>query len=253
MGASSVPTLTPAAVRLLNIFETFSILKRPLSLSELAHRAEIPVSSCHTLMRTLERCGFLYFLSPREAYPTRKMLDIAITIDAHDPIAARLAHSLARLRDECGETVILGSYQNNAVLYLLVLESEQTIRYSARAGEHKPLHSSSIGKAFLGEKGDEELEEWLAGNPLKKATTQTIVSARQLKRDLTESRARGYFVTRGENVVDVMAVAAPLRIGTMTLGVAIAGPLHRMQEAERRHAQRLLSAVKALEKQHAIS
>lgn len=250
MDTPAVPGLVPAAVRLLNIFETFGSARRPLSLSELARLADIPVSSCHSLMRTLERLGFLYFLSQREAYPTRKMLDLVNAIDSHDPVAARLAPALAALRDDTGETVILGSRQGNAALYLLVLEGVQTVRYTANAGEHKPLHSSSIGKTLLAALSADELDTWLAANPLRKATSRTITSARQLKRDLSESRARGWFVTRGENVVDVMAVAAPLRLGTMTLGVAIAGPMHRMQDAEKRQAQRLLAAIKSIEKQH---
>ena len=248
MEASTVP----AAARTLAIFEAFGASKRPLTLSELARLVDIPVSTCHSLMRTLEQRGFLYFLSPREAYPTRKMLDIANETAAHDPVALRLAEPLAALRDETGETVLLGSRQGNAALYLLVLESAKTVRYTAHVGEHKPLHSSAIGKTLLGEMSEVDLEAWLAEATLKRATPQTITSARLLKRDLAEARARGYFLTRGENVPDVMAIAAPLRLGSATLGLAIAGPLHRMQDAERRHAQRLLATVRALEKKHVL-
>lgn len=245
-------TLVPAAARTLAIFEIFATAQRPLTLSELARLTDIPVSTCHSLMRTLEQRGFLHFLSPREAYPTRKLLDLAQRIDSNDPIAVRLAPALERLRDETGETVILGSRQSDAALYLLVQESQQTVRYTARVGEFKPLHSSSIGKTLLGELSDDELTRWLAARrELRPITPSTIVSQRQLKRDIAEARARGYYATRGENVADVMAIAAPLHVGSATLGVAIAGPLHRMQEQERRHAQKLLAAVKAIEKEFA--
>lgn len=245
------PQIVPAAARTLDIFETFATAQRPLSLSELARLTDIPVSTCHSLMRTLEQRGFLHFLSPREAYPTRKMLEVANHIDQSDPIAARLAPALTTLRDETGETVILGSRQSNAALYLLVLDSPQTVRYTARVGEFKPLHSSSIGKTLLGELSDGDLSKWLTAHDLKPVTPHTITSQRSLRRDLSDARERGYFLTRGENVTDVMAIAAPLHLGSVTLGVAIAGPLHRMEIAEKRHAQKLLHAVKALEKQYA--
>jgi len=241
--------IVPAAARTLDIFETFASQQRPLSLSELARLADIPVSTCHSLMRTLEARGFLHFLTAREAYPTRKMLDLVQSIDAHDPVAARLAPALTRLRDDTGETVILGSRQANAALYLLVLESPQTIRYTARVGEFKPLHSSSIGKTFLGELSEDELAAWFAATrELRSVTPHTIVSQRALKRDLAEGRERGWYATRGENVADVMAIAAPVHVGTVTLGVAIAGPLHRMQEHEKRLGQKLLAAIKTIEK-----
>ncbi len=242
--------IVPAAARTLDIFETFAEQQRPLSLSELARLANIPISSCHSLMRTLEQRGFLHFLSVREAYPTRKMLDLTSSIERHDPIAAQLAPALAALRDDTGETVILGSRQSDAALYLLVQDSPQTVRYTARVGEFKPLHSSSIGKVLLGEMSEDLLNQWLASHELKAVTVQTITSQRQLRRELSESRQRGYFLTRGENVVDVMALAAPLHLGSITLGVAVAGPLHRMQALEKRHAQKLLQVVKLLEKKH---
>ncbi len=243
MQAESVP----AAARTLDVLETFRAARRPLTLSELARLARIPVSTCHGLIRTLERRGFLYFPSQREVYPTRKLLELAREIDAHDPIAARLAPALEALRDATGETVILGIRHDDAVLYLLVLDSPQIVRYTARAGEHKPLHSSSIGKVMLGALSDAALDAWMKSHALSRITENTITSARKLKRDLQQARERGYFVTRGENVADVMAVAAPLRLGSEMLGVAIAGPLHRMQEMERRHAARLAQTVRSIE------
>ena len=240
--------LVPAAARTLDVLETFRGARRPLSLSELARLARIPVSTCHGLVRTLEQRGFLYYPSPREAYPTRKLLEMAREIDAHDPIVARLAPPLVRLRDATQETVILGMRQGDSALYLLVLDSPHIVRYTARAGEYKPLHSSSIGKALLGALPDDALEDWLRGHELPRVTPNTITSARALKRNLQESRARGYYSTRGENVADVMALAAPLQVGSALVAIAIAGPLHRMEASKVKHVERLLGSVRALER-----
>lgn len=238
-----------AAGRTLDVLETFRLARRPLSLSELARLAGIPVSTCHGLVRTLERRGFLYYPLKREAYPTRKLIEIAHDIAAHDPIAARLEPALGALRDATKETVILGMRSGDAVLYLLVLDSPQIVRYTAGAGAHKPLHSSAIGKALLGAMDDKALEAWLAEHELPRITEKTITSSRRLAREIDESRARAYYVTRGENVADVMAVAMPVRLGSAELAVAIAGPLHRMAPAERKHARRLAEAVGSIEEQ----
>lgn len=238
--------LVPAAARTLALLEAFRVARRPLSLSELARLAGVPMSSCHGLVKTLERKGFLYFPAQREAYPTRKLLEMAREIEANDPLATRLAPPLEALRDATGETVILGARQGNSVIYLLVLDSPQTVRYTARAGEYKPLHSSSIGKALLGALPPDTLSEWLLTNDLPRVTSNTITSARRLKRELEESRARGYYVTRGENVADVMAIAAPLGDERAALGIAIAGPLHRMNPAEKSYAARLLLTVREI-------
>jgi DNA-binding IclR family transcriptional regulator len=236
-----------SSLRSLEVFEAFRQARRPLSLSELARLTDMPVSTCHGVMRALEQRGYLYFVGARDAYPTRKLWDSADEIRAHDPVERLLEPGLAALRDETDETVILGTRQADAVLYLLVLESGQSIRYSARAGERKPLHSSAIGKVLLGGLSPEALDQWLSRRHLERVTDRTLTGARQLRADLDASRARGWYATRGENVADVMAVAAPLRLGSSVFGVAIAGPLHRMQAAEAKHAKRLLQCVRRLE------
>jgi hypothetical protein len=44
-----------------------------------------------------------------------------------------------------------------------------------------------------------------------------------------------------------MAVAAPLKIGGAPLGVAVAGPIHRMEPNESRIAAKLTSCIRSLE------
>lgn len=245
--AESTAGSSRSTMRPLDVFEAFRHAKRPLSLSELARLTDIPVSTCHGVMRTLEQNGFLYFVSGRDAYPTRRLWDLADEIREHDPVARLLEPELAALRDDVDETVILGTRQGDAVLYLLVLESRQSIRYSSRAGERKPLHSSSIGKAMLGSLPPEQLHAWLGGQRLPRVTEHTIVRAQALVADLERGRKRGWYATRGENVADVMAVAAPVRLGSTVLGVAVAGPMHRMQAVEAKMGRRLAQCVKRLE------
>jgi IclR family acetate operon transcriptional repressor len=236
-----------SALRALEIFEAFRDARRPLSLSEVARLTDMPVSTCHGVFKMLEQRGFLYFGSGRDAYPTRKLWDLAQEINVHDPVALRLEPALTQLRDEVDETVILGVRHIDTVLYLLVLGSSKAIRYSSEAGEHKPLHSSSIGKVLLGAMAPGELDAWLRATPLPKITDRTIVSASRLKMDLAQARARGYYTTHGENVADVMAIAAPLRMGTSTFGVAIAGPLQRLADHEAALGKKLVRALKMLE------
>jgi DNA-binding IclR family transcriptional regulator len=236
-----------SSLRALEVFEAFRDARRPLSLSEVSRLADMPVSTCHGVFKALEQRGFLYFVSGRATYPTRRLWDLAQQVNAHDPIAMRLEPALMALRDEVDETIILGARHSDSVLYLLVLESSKAIRYSSRAGERKPLHSSSIGKVMLGAMTVAELDRWLGSVKLSKVTGRTIVSSSRLKADLASSRARGYYATRGENVSDVMAVAAPLKIGALTFGVAIAGPIQRMAKKDRALGRRLIRHLRAIE------
>lgn len=236
-------TVSRSPIRSLEVLDAFRVARHPLSLSEIARLARLPVSTCHGIVRALEHHGFLYFLTPREAYPTRRLWDIASVIESHDPVAARLAPRLQALRDQTGETVILGTRQHDQVLYLQVVESTQSIRYSSRAGEFKPLHSSAIGKCLLGTLAPAELDSWLATHLLPRVTETTLTDADSLRCDLTAARVRGCSVTRGENVADVMAIARPLQLGSLALAIAVAGPIHRMESAEARITELLGECV----------
>jgi len=207
----------------------------------------MPVSTCHSVFKALYQRGFLYFDSARNAYPTRRLWSLAREIDDNDPVVHRLEPELMKLRDKFDETVILGVRHDNSVIYLLVLESTQAIRYSCQPGERKPLHSSSIGKVTLGAMSSDELDAWFHAAKFQKVTDHTITSATRLMADLVKSRTRGYYVTEGENVSDVMAVAAPLRIGSTTFGVAVAGPTQRLAKKEAAIGKMLIRELKRLE------
>jgi IclR family transcriptional regulator, acetate operon repressor len=236
-----------AARRTLDLLETFSAHRTPMSLTDLANEIGAPKTSCFELIQTLKARGYLYALGPRRGfYPTRRLLEHARIIADNDPILRRLEPALAGLRDATGETVILGKLQDATIVYLDVIEGHRSIRYSAQAGDHKPLHSSAIGKAFLGQMDDAELDAVLQSAPLQKITPNTVTALADLSDEIAAGRRLGYFVTRGENVADVTAVAATVYIHGEPFGVAVAGPSARMDQEIDVMAAQLLS-VKASE------
>ena len=111
----------------------------------------------------------------------------------------------------------------------------------------KPLHSSAIGKAFLGRLEPAERAAQIARLPLDLHTPNTIAERETLEADLTQGVAKGYFVTRGENVVDVMGLATTVEVFGDVFGVAIAAPLARMEAEETTQAARLLAVRDRLE------
>ena len=85
--------------RTLDFLELFAEQKRPLSLSDISRLLKIPASSCHDVLQTLEERGYIYELAPRAGYyPTRRILDLARTITAHDPVATRAEILLRAMR-----------------------------------------------------------------------------------------------------------------------------------------------------------
>lgn len=237
----------PAAERTLDVFEAFSQCGRPLTLTELAREIGVPASSCLSLIRTFVSRGYLYSGGRRRTYyPTRLMLETARAIAANDPISERIGEAVTRLRDETGETAIAGKRQGDQIVYLDFADSRHTVRYTTKIGALKPLHSSSIGKAFLGCLDDDALAALLARLPLPRVTPNTVTEPELLMGEIEQSRRRGWYMTRGENVEDVMALAATVGLNGETLGLAVAGPMHRMERSHPAHVEALRKLCESL-------
>jgi IclR family transcriptional regulator, acetate operon repressor len=235
--------------RALSIFEAFEAACRPLTLSELADASGMPVSTSHGVVRVLIERGYLYVTGRRkDLFPTRRLVDMAMKIAAHDPYLERVEPHLLALRDATRETVIVGKRQGEQIVYLAVHEGPQTIRYSAPAGALKPLHSTSIGKTMLGQLDDASLRAWLANASLSEVTEHTLTDAAALIGDLAESKRRGFYLTRGESVSDVFAIAMPVHLNREVLGIAVAGPRYRMEHALDDFAARMRAAIEAMER-----
>src|SRR5512133_3812833 len=236
------------AGRTLDVFEAFSRERKPLSLSQLARAIGAPVSSCFGIVRTLEARGYLYEVKARGGfYPTRLLFEQARVIASHDPLAERFVPLLEKLRDQTGETVLLSKRLDRQAVYLVVLDSLHSIRYSPKVGEFRPLHASASGKALLGSLTPVLRNEMLSGMKLPRVTSRTITSRAALEADLEQGRARGWYVTHGETVADLMAVAVAVTLSGETYSVALAGPMHRMDSALKRYAKLLVDLRAALE------
>lgn len=232
------------------ILETFERERRPLSMKELADTCRIPASTCHALVHTLLKRAYLYQTGKgKDLYPTRRLYDMGAVILAHDPVLQRLEPAMTALRETTRETVILGKRQKDAIVYLSVMEGPEVIRYSAAPGDIKPLHSTSIGKALLSVMKPQDLRDLLEGHARDRVTDSTITDIEALLANIAEGSKAGCFVTRGENVPDVTAVAVPVAINNELFGLAVAGPSHRMDSRSDRIVAALTATRDALVEQ----
>lgn len=219
-----------------------------MSLSEIAREIDMPVSSCHVLIRTLVSRGYLSSLDQhRTYYPSKLLFDLSSTLLANSPIISMIAPFLQALCDQCGETVVLGKRLENQVIYLDVFESPQTIRFSARISTLRDLHCSALGKALLAQVPPAEREALINSLPLRKVTDHTFTSAAELLENIRQGVERGWQLTQGESVEDVMAIAQGIFLSGDHYAVAIAGPFSRIEPRLEQHAKALIKTLEKLQ------
>jgi DNA-binding IclR family transcriptional regulator len=72
-----------------------------------------------------------------------------------------------------------------------------------------PAYCSSIGKALLSFLDDEELDAYLERTELVAYTPNTIIQKDRLRRELKETRQRGYSMDQEETVSGLYCIGAP--------------------------------------------
>jgi DNA-binding IclR family transcriptional regulator len=237
-----------SAKRILDIFELYARLRAPATLTAIAGALEVPKSSCLALLQTLESGGYIYQVQPQIGwYPTRRWLDHAQAIVEHDPLVHRTQPVMESLRGQTGETIILARRAGERVMYLLVIESEQIIRYTARAGQFKPLYGTASGKALLGSLAPEERRALLKRTGLRAFTPRTLTTRDAIERDLLRGRQRGFYQIVGEHMPDVAAASASLQLNGETFALTVAGPTHRLANRLDEAGAALVRACRKLE------
>lgn len=234
--------------RVLDFFEVFTVEKRPLSLSELARVLDVPVSTCHGVLKALVARGYLYELKARGGfYPTARLADIGALIVEADPVLSRVEPILAALRDEIGESVFLAKANGLEITYLATLHADTRLRLTLAPGDHvRSLYASSAGKAVLATLPPRALAALLERLPLVPLTAATITSKAALRRDLKTSEGRGWFVNREETVEDSMTISGRFTMNGTLYVVTIAGSLKPMERNLPRAAERLLATLATL-------
>lgn len=217
------------AGRTLELFELFAREQAPLRMSEIAREMAMPLSSCHNLIRALESRGYIYAVGDqKKLYPTRKIWGVAEQIAEAEPGIAILEPQIAKLRDDTGETAILGKRYGDEVVYLMVSISHAAIRFNASPGDVRPIYATGVGKALLSAMPAQTLDALLKRLPFTQFSDHTILDKDAIRRDIALSRERGYAVSQGEYVQDAVSIAVPMSIGSVDYAIALSGPSSRM-------------------------
>lgn len=231
----------------LQMFEAFAEHGRPMTLSEMSRALDIPTSTCFGLMRTLLARGYLYEVGGRKTYyPTARWLAKARDIQKNDPIDEQIRPWLVKLRDASEETVVLSKRLGDAVVYLDVVESRQTIRYTAQVGDLKSMNLTSSGKALLSQLPEKERDSVISRLRTVGGARLSPTMRARLKAEIAQSTKDGWFIGRGETSIDVMGAAVPVRLVGDVFAITIAGPLQRMEPRLRAHIRLLLQTSKTL-------
>lgn len=204
-----------------------------LSLSEVAHRVQLPTSTAHRLLTTLQNERYVRFDSERSAWLIGvQAFQVGSTFVRSRDMVAMARPFMRRLMEESGETVNLGISDRTEVVYLAQVECHKMMRAIAGPGGRARMHCSGIGKALLAFTCEHELHDIIENTGLNRETQKTLADAEALKADLMRIRKRGYAIDDEENAIGLRCVAGVIfdEHAEPMAGLSVSGPTARMTD-----------------------
>jgi DNA-binding IclR family transcriptional regulator len=205
-----------------------------LTLSELAHRTRLAVSTTHRILRTMCRAGFLDQDARTERYFLARATAILGQVAARNLGFEHALPRLERLSATARESASLGIHDGPQVVVLLRTQAAHRASFDRPLGARVWPHASAMGKALLAFPRRGDLRASLdALTELPRFTDRTITRRRALLAELEAVRARGYAVNDRERDPGIRAVGAPILgpEGWAHAAVAVQGPVARLDEA----------------------
>lgn len=208
-GNTSTPGASVAA-RVLSVLAAFDDRHRTLTLTELAGRAGLPLSTTHRLVAELAEWGGVVRRDDGRYAVGRRMWDLGLLAPVqtglrqvaspflHDVYAATLA------------TVHLAVRDGHEVLYLERLAGRSSVPIVSTVGTRLPLHCTGVGKVLLAF-APERVQRAVLAAPLSRVTRHTVTSPGRLADQLARTRADGYASTVEEMSLGACSVAVPVR------------------------------------------
>ena len=225
MRAQKTPSV-PALQRGLAILERIAKSRRGLTFAQLSRYFDVPKSSVHTLVLTLEREGYLQRDETSGRYMTGlKLVQLAgMTLDSV-VLRERATPVLRALVEDLRMTAHLAVIERDEVTVVAKVDRPGAHRIATWVGKRMDAHCTSLGKCLIAHIPDEDVDRLIAERGLLRHNEHTIVSPARLKQELARIRSVGYALDDEEEELGGRCIGAPVwnREGRVVAAVSAAG------------------------------
>lgn len=217
--------------RALLLLETIAEAGGEVSLSELAARTGINISTCHHLLNTLIGRGFASKVQGKRLYALgSRILSLSHACLQAD-LPTRAQPFIERLSRSTGETIHLAVLQGDVIATLVKREGRHAVRVdTGPVGKTDAPHATASGKAMLAWLPEDEIRRITGDMPA--FTERTITDFAALIEELRQVRRNGYALDREEFQPGVICVGAAIRDHAGAVVAAISASMPSMRAGE---------------------
>ncbi len=233
----------------ISVLKCFTPENPELSGNDLASMLGMHKTTAYRMLATLAEENILerressgtYKIGPGLYVLGNLFLSTTDLIQAAEPVV-KLANELT------GEVTNLSIYFDGYISYVMREESKYEFRWGRHVGSYVPAHVSAMGKVFLSELSDSEIDVIYPDDNLTPFTSHTITSKIALKEKLEEIRKSGISVDYEGQTYGIAGFSAGIRDsrGKVIAAMSVGAHINRLNAGLVGHIVQLVKMSAAL-------
>ncbi|WP_298748262.1 IclR family transcriptional regulator [uncultured Serinicoccus sp.] len=198
--------------RVTAVLELLSARRRPMRLAEIAQELEMPKSTVHGLLHTLDARDFVRRDEEQRYRLSIRLFSLAATALGFEDLRDVARPAMRELSESTRGTASLAVLDGHEVVYLEKVEDRSSlVQVVTQVGTRVPAHINALGKALVGALPREERERWVDAHTFTQVTGSTVADPAAFRAQLATQDRLGYAVNDQELHPAVTAWAAPVR------------------------------------------
>jgi DNA-binding IclR family transcriptional regulator len=216
-------------------FEIVEVLRKQesLTLTEVSETLDIPTSTAHVYLKTLEQEGFVT-REEQKYHAGLRFLEYGGHIRQRLDIYNASAQVLQELALRTGERIGLGVEENGQRVLIGIEDGHNAVSDNIPLGEFTEMHWTGLGKCLLAHLPKRRREEIIITSDLPRATENTITDPAALREEIAIIRKQGYAIENEERREGVRGVDVPILSPDEELlgAIGVSAPVSRLDVAQ---------------------
>jgi IclR family transcriptional regulator, KDG regulon repressor len=236
--------------RSIGVLQLIADAEQPLSRAALMQKCALTRPTLYRIIASLEAEGLIEAAGENRYRLGGRLVSLARMALARNDVRSVAAPVLSQLRDATGETAHLAVRSGNELVYIDKIESHQAVRMASSIGTRVAMHSTAVGKAYLGAMPPREADALIDTLDLVPVTKYTRTGRKALKTAVSKARKQGFVLDEQENELGIVCFGAAIceAVGRPIASVSVSIPLFRVGAATR-YSDPLLEAVTSISRQ----
>lgn len=216
--------------RSISILQLVADQAQPANATQLLAQCDLTRPTLYRILSALEAEGLIVQGVDKTYQLGSRIVSLAHRALAQTSIIDLAKSELEKLRDTLGETVHLAIRNQQELVYVDKIESNEVVRMASTIGTRVPFHSSAVGKAYLAAMQKSDADVLIEQLEMPIITEHSPTDRTAFKQYIDQVRIQGYSFESEENERGIVCFGAAIRNakGVPIASVSVSVPMFRL-------------------------